>query len=186
MQKRENWYNAFADDDTVMSLYQKYVDYSFEMSMERVMTSGQGQPFIDLANLQNEKLAKGNFFGWCAPGLQTVGKFISNGTFQGDFPKELAKMNFEGSKKGYKIDDVRQLGRILLNERRKGKIISLQNLYDFIKNKNINPVIKTSVKQSLIDLDQYKFEDQPPIDSEIRKHWEDFGETYADQEIRSL
>ena len=186
MEKTENWYNAFAEDHIIENLHAKYVDYSFQMCMERAMTSGQGQAFFDLANVQNEQLAKGFFFGWCASALQSVGKFFENGTFQGDLPKELAKINFEGARKDYKMSEIQQLSRILLNERRKGRVIDVQMLYNFLKNKKINPVIKNSVKQTLIDLNQYEEEAVTPIDSEIKQLWEKYGEKFADHQIRQL
>lgn len=186
MQKSENWYNVFADEQTQLQLYQKFIDYSFTMCMERAVTSGQGQAFIDLANIQNEKLAKGSFFGWCAPCLQAVGTFITNGSFQGEFPKELARMHFEAAKKEFDINEIQNIGRILLQERRKGHVIDIKKLYKFVEGKKMSEAVVKSVKQTLVEMDQYEGNERPVLDGEIRNHWDEFGKAYEEMDVKQI
>lgn len=186
LQKSETDYNSFTSEKQQLQAHKKAVSLSFDKCIEQALQAGQGSPFFEEADRQNEELAKGNFFGWCAPSLQAAGHYINNGSFQGELPKEITRMHFEGSEKDYKITEIRQLARILMNERRKGNKINLVRLYRFLKNKNINKVVKNSVKQSLIHKGLYESEDQDKGESEVMNYWKAHGKDFGDINVHAI
>ncbi|HEY8189177.1 MAG TPA: hypothetical protein VIF12_00715, partial [Micavibrio sp.] len=70
----ENRYTPFSEDRYNQRLHESMIDQAFEKAVNSGLQQHNAIPFLDAANEQNEKLADGHMFGWCAAALQAAGK----------------------------------------------------------------------------------------------------------------
>lgn len=121
-------YSAFADDKFNEALHNSLSRQVFEDVIAQGLKLNSIEPFIRLANEQNERLTDGEMMGWCAGALQNSARTFEHAIADGDDPESLARKTFEEQSERTEWDDLRTLGKQIVARNRKGDTVTLDKL----------------------------------------------------------
>ncbi len=144
-------FNAFAKEQNTQTLHRDMMERAFEDAVAKGMYEESGEPLIMAANKQNEDLSNGLFLGWCANALQAAARAFESALKSGAPPAQAARLEFEGGKNNPEFEDIQEIGRAAMEDRRKGNAATLANLAEICAHNPAFAPVMASVKMTLKD-----------------------------------
>lgn len=144
-------YSPYADDKFNAKLHETSVDCVFEDIIAQCLDTNSPDPFLSMANMQNELLTEGHSVGWCASALQAAARGFEYAAHNGNEPSQLARREFDTERHKTAWGSLRDLGRKIVDQQRHGHIVtmgSVQKLCDDIKDAD---AIQKSVAATIAD-----------------------------------
>lgn len=146
-------YSPYADDSINEKMHEKLVDHIFEDIIAKGIAQHNPDPFIKLANKQNEELSEGRMMGWCAASLQAAARIIEN-SHDGDKQTEhLVRREFHDGRNKPNWDILQNLGDRIVQHQRDGEIITMSRLNEIAGEDRSSRSVQTSVQATLSDPD---------------------------------
>ncbi|MCB9989444.1 MAG: hypothetical protein H6868_08975 [Rhodospirillales bacterium] len=142
-------YSAFADSQFNEKLHDEMVQKVFEDVIAQGLKLKSISPFLDTANLQNERLVFAQTLGWCAEALQDSAKVFEQALSSGGNPETSARQRFEERQKKTLWEDLEDLGRTIVKRNRDGETVTMDALPELCKNKAGLAAIKKSMDRTL-------------------------------------
>lgn len=144
-------YSPYADDAINEKLHEKLVEQIFEDIIAKGLSQHNPDPFLKLANKQNEELSEGRIMGWCAAGLQAAARAIEN-SHDGDRQTEqLVRREFQDGKNKANWETLQSLGNRIVQHQRDGEIITLSRLSEIAGEDRSSKTIQSSVQSTISD-----------------------------------
>ncbi len=128
-----DFFNAFTDQEANERHHKKRRDDIFQSLSRRVTSDLSAALFIEEADKQNQRLLKGEFFGWCADGLLMAAEIIQQSE---DNIKDgicQAENVFQSSYKRMPWDSLLNLGRQITGLHMRGAEVKLKDLQELCK-----------------------------------------------------
>jgi hypothetical protein len=144
-------YSPYADDAVNEKMHEKLVEHIFEDVIAKGISQHNPDPFIKLANKQNEELSEGRMMGWCAAGLQAAARVLEN-SHEGDRQTEqLVRREFHDGKSNPGWENLKNLGNRIVQHQRDGEIITLARLSEIAGEDKSSKAIQNSVQNTIND-----------------------------------
>lgn len=144
-------YSPYTDISLNEKLHEKLVEQIFEDIIAKGLSQHNPDPFIKLANKQNEELSEGRMMGWCASGLQAAARIIEN-THDGDKQTEqLIRREFHDGRNRPDWQTLQNLGNNIVKHQRDGEIITLSRLSEIAGEDKSSRVIQAAVQNTIND-----------------------------------
>lgn len=144
-------YSPYADDDVNEKLHQKLIEQIFEDVIAKGISQHSPDPFIRLANKQNEELSEGRILGWCAPALQAAGKIFEKCEEGSHRTEHLVRTEWLSHKDDVKWDTLTEIGNKVVQHQRDGEIVTLSRLTEIAGEDRAARAIKNSVEATIKD-----------------------------------
>ncbi len=156
-------YSPYADDTINEKLHEKIVDQIFEDIIAKGLSQNSPDPFIKLANRQNEELSEGRMLGWCAAGLQAAARIIENSVAGDKQTEQLVRREFHDGRNKPDWDALQNLGDRIVQHQRDGEIITMSRLNEIAGEDKSSQSIQSSLQTTMSDPDyQAKMGIAPP------------------------
>lgn len=146
-------YNAFISEEQNKLYHEKAIEETFELVLAQGLEAQSNQPFIDVANKQNQKLTEGKVFGWCASALQIAARTFEKAQkdLGDEGTKNLLHLEFKGSQQELKYDSLITLGEKIIEKRKNGDVVTIEDVEGIAKNQSFARFIATSVTETIKD-----------------------------------
>lgn len=146
-----DYYSPYADQAVNEKLHEKLVEQIFEDVIAKGISQHNADPFIKLANKQNEDLSEGRMMGWCAAGLQAAARAME-GSKEGDRQTEqLVRKEFQNNKDMTNWETLQNLGNRIVQHQRDGEIITLSRLSEIAGEDKSSKAVQNAVQQTIND-----------------------------------
>ncbi|MCI5059620.1 MAG: hypothetical protein MRY79_00955 [Alphaproteobacteria bacterium] len=147
----ENTYNCFIDPEKHVNLHREMVDAIFQEAITQGLEESSSRPILDAANAQNEDLTQGRILGWCANALQDAAKAFERALLNGASPAQAAKMQFEGNRKEPSWEDLKKLGKEVIDQRKQGIAVTMGHIAEVCHNNPAFAPVLDSLKITMSD-----------------------------------
>lgn len=145
-------YSPYADDAVNEKLHEKLVEQIFEDIIAKGLSQHNPDPFLKLANKQNEELSEGRIIGWCASGLQAAARIIQ--TSNDDKQTEnMVRREFQDGRNKTSWESLQNLGDRVVQHQREGEIITLSRLSEIAGEDKGSKSVQASVQATINDPD---------------------------------
>jgi len=149
--KLSGTYNPFATQESNQLLHRELVEKAFQEAMARGVAEESGQPLLLAANAQNADLVEGRILGWCANALQAAAKAFEGAVSSGISPAQAAALEFQSTKEDATWDSLKKIGDNVVEQKRKGFAITMNDISDMAASKPEFAFVATSVKATMSD-----------------------------------
>ena len=146
-------YSPYADDSINEKMHEKLVEQIFEDIIAKGISQHNPDPFIKLANKQNEELSEGRMLGWCAAGLQAAARIIENSADGDRQTEQLVRREFHDGRNKPDWDTLQNLGDRIVQHQRDGEIITLSRLNEIAGEDKSSRSVQTAVQATINDPD---------------------------------
>ena len=146
-------YSPYADDAINEKLHEKLVEQIFEDIIAKGLSQHNPDPFLKLANKQNEELSEGRILGWCAAGLQAAARIIENSRDGDRQTEQLVRREFQDGRNKTNWETLENLGNRVVQHQREGEIITLSRLSEIAGEDKSSRAIQSSVQATISDPD---------------------------------
>ena len=144
-------YSLFADNQFNEQIHKRIIGEIFEDVIAQGLKQNSHVPFLALAYEQNESLTEGKIIGWCASALYDAGAAYEKAKGKGADPLLYAREEFECKRDNTKWNDLRKLGKRIIQSHRQGATVSMEDLKNLSKGiEGLKNLIK-SVEKTLTD-----------------------------------
>lgn len=144
-------YSPYADDAINEKLHEKLIEQIFEDIIAKGLSQHNPDPFIKLANKQNEELSEGRMMGWCASGLQAAARILESSAHNGKQTEQLVRREFHDGRNKPDWDTLQNLGNRIVKHQRDGEIITLSRLSEIAGEDKSSRNIQTAVQDTIND-----------------------------------
>ena len=144
-------YNPFLNPDDILNIHRDMVDAAFEQAIAEGIKDASPEAFMKAANLQNENLTEGRIVGWCANALQNAGKAFEAALHSGTQPEQAARMNFTTADPLPSWDSLKDLGKKIVDEKRKGFAVTMGHIAEVCHNNDAFSQVLDSIKITMND-----------------------------------
>ena len=144
-------YSPFADDAINEKLHDKLIEQIFEDVIAKGISLHSPDPFIKLANKQNEELSEGRMMGWCAGALQAAARALERSTEGDRQTEQLIRKEFKESRNNTDWDTLNNLGTRIVKHQRDGEIITLSRLSEIAGEDKSSRAIQAAVQTTIND-----------------------------------
>ncbi|MCM2343418.1 MAG: hypothetical protein NDJ24_02530 [Alphaproteobacteria bacterium] len=142
-------YSPYADDDINEKLHEKLIDHIFEDIIAKGLSLHSPDPFIKLADKQNEELSEGRVMGWCAAALQAAARILER-TPEGDRRTEqLVRREFHEHKDDANWETLRDLSDRVIQHQRDGEIITLSRLAEIAGEDKAAKTVQSAIQNTI-------------------------------------
>ncbi|QQG37138.1 MAG: hypothetical protein HYS17_05090 [Micavibrio aeruginosavorus] len=146
-------YSPYADDEINANLHDKLIDHIFEDIIAKGLSLHSADPFIKMADKQNEDLSEGRVMGWCAAALQAAARILER-TPEGDRRTEhLVRREFREHKDDSSWETLRDLSNRVIEHQREGEIITLSRLAEIAGEDKASRAIQASIQKTISNPD---------------------------------
>lgn len=146
-----NFYNAFIDPEILSSLHKEMVDTIFEDAVIQGLQESSNRPFLNAANKLNEALTDGHILGWCSNALHDAAQAFERALLNGAPPDQAARMQFEGNKAQPKWEALKELGKDIIDQKRKGFAVTMGHIAEICHNNPSFAPVLDSLKITMND-----------------------------------
>lgn len=144
-------YSPYADDTVNEKMHEKLIEQIFEDVIAKGISQHNPDPFIKLANKQNEELSEGRMMGWCAAGLQAAARILENSPEGDRQTEQLVRREFHDGKSNPGWENLKNLGNRIVQHQRDGEIITLSRLSEIAGEDKSSKMIQNSVQNTIND-----------------------------------
>lgn len=145
------FYSPYTDDEINEKLHEKLVEQIFEDIIAKGISQHSPDPFLKLANKQNEELSEGRMMGWCAAGLQAAARALENSHENERQTEQLIRKEFQDGKNRTTWETLQNLGNRIVQHQRDGEIITLSRLSEIAGEDKSSKVIQSAVQNTIND-----------------------------------
>lgn len=121
-------FNPFIDIHRNEQFHYALIDETFDTVLAQVVIEDKSDLLLETAAKQNQELLQGRFLGWCAAALQSAAQAFDHAALQGRPPGQAAQIEFQMLRSGPPIDGLYKLTKEVINRRKAGEIIMLDQL----------------------------------------------------------
>ncbi len=145
-------YNAFISVKQNKIYHEKAVDETFELVLQKSLQEQSAQAFIDTANSQNKNLSEGKVFGWCASALHAVARIYETAQKEGlGDASRMITLGFKASQQEIKYSTLVNLGENIIEKRRKGEVITLEDVEKMARSQIKTEFVSASLQKTIKD-----------------------------------
>jgi hypothetical protein len=149
-------YSPFADDSFNQNLHEKMIEQIFEDVITKGISLHSSEPFIKLANKQNEELTEGRILGWCASALQSAGRTLEKSDRSSKHIEAAVRQELRDEKNHTEWTHLQDLGRRVVEHQREGEIITLAKLSEIAGEGKAGGIIQGSIDETIKDPEYQK------------------------------
>lgn len=147
----DSLHNAFIDKEILSSLHKEMVDTIFEDAVSQGLQESSNRPFLNAANKLNEALTDGHILGWCSNALHDAAQAFERALLNGAPPDQAARMQFEGNKAQPKWESLKELGKGIIDQKRKGFAVTMGHIAEICHNNPSFAPVLDSLKITMND-----------------------------------
>lgn len=152
----QDFYSPYADDAVNEKLHEKLVEQIFEDIIAKGLSQHSPDPFIKLADSQNQALSEGRMIGWCAAALQAAARMMER-LPEGDKQTEnIVRRELMDRKNSMSWEDLQNLSDRVVEHQRKGEIITMSRLAEIAGEDQASKIVQTSVQNTINNPDFQK------------------------------